>query len=221
LRYLGLDGFRKGWVCAWIDEKGLHDFDYSKDVETLLQRISHQRAMIDIPIGLPDKGYRECDTQAAKELGSSVFKGARRGVWAFSTYSNANAHYWSNEGPGKGISLQLWCVRDKIKQVDDIMVPARQHVLCETHPELIFCKLSADVPLDKKKSENGRSQRITILKKMGFGRIEDMLKERRKTGIGRDDLIDACACALAARDAKQALGNSARDARGLLMQMHY
>ena len=26
-RYLGLDGFRGGWVAAWIDDRGDHGFD--------------------------------------------------------------------------------------------------------------------------------------------------------------------------------------------------
>jgi hypothetical protein len=44
-----------------------------------------------------------------------------------------------------------------------------------------------------------RKQRIEILKRMGFKNIEAMLGRRWGTGIGRDDLIDAYACAIAAR----------------------
>jgi hypothetical protein len=45
--------------------------------------------------------------------------------------------------------------------------------------------------------------------------------QRHGTGIGRDDLIDACACAVAARDSVACLGGGERDARGLRMEIHY
>jgi hypothetical protein len=33
--------------------------------------------MIDIPIGLPDRGYRQCDIEARALVGTRVFLGAR------------------------------------------------------------------------------------------------------------------------------------------------
>ena len=219
-KFIGLDGYRGGWVAAWIDDRGAHDFDYSSDLERLLS-IPHRRAMIDIPIGLPDTGYRNCDLQARAWLGPSVFPGARRGLWTFASQAAANEHYWSREGRGKGISCQLWNIGRKIKEVDDIITPRRQRVLCETHPELIFWTRNGRRPLKKKKSAMGRNRRIAILKKMGFKSIEDMLEWRFGTGIGRDDLIDACACAIAARDARSVIGEAWRDARGLRMEMHF
>ncbi len=219
-KYLGLDGFRWGWVAVWIADNGDHDFDHSPDLEHLLA-IPHHRAMIDIPIGLPAKGYRHCDKVARAWLGPSVFRGARRGLWKFANQAAANRYYWSHEGPAMGISCQLWNIGKKIKQVDDIMTPRRQRVLCETHPELIFWDLSGRKLLEKKKSAIGRRQRIEILKKKGFKGIEHMLERRIGSGIGRDDLIDACACAIAARDATRTVGNGMRDTRGLRMEMHY
>ena len=78
--YLGMDGFRLGWVAAWIDDAGRQGFDYSAGVPRLLQ-IPHKRAMIDIPIGLPNEGHRNCDLKA--QVGSSVFLGARRNLFEF------------------------------------------------------------------------------------------------------------------------------------------
>src|SRR5581483_746888 len=69
--YLGLDGFRFGWVAAWIDERGGHGFDYSPGLMRLLA-IPHARAMIDMPIGLNAEGYRCCDKQARKLVGAAV-----------------------------------------------------------------------------------------------------------------------------------------------------
>jgi predicted RNase H-like nuclease len=94
-------------------------------------------------------------------------------------------------------------------------------LLRETHPELIFWHHNGRQKLPYKKSATGRRKRIEILRKLGFTRIEQMLAWRFGTGIGRDDLIDACACALAARDAKDTLGDDSVDVRGLRMEMHY
>jgi predicted RNase H-like nuclease len=81
-RYFGLDGFRGGWVSAWIDDQGNHGFDYSSEISRLLS-IPHQRAMIDIPIGLKLTGHRRCDISARELIGASVFLGARRNLWEF------------------------------------------------------------------------------------------------------------------------------------------
>lgn len=78
--YLGLDGFRGGWVAAFIDDQGNHGFDHSPGLRRLLA-MPHKRAMIDMPIGLKTAGYRECDIRARELAGPSVFLGARRNLW--------------------------------------------------------------------------------------------------------------------------------------------
>jgi predicted RNase H-like nuclease len=218
--YLGLDGFRGGWVAAWIKDDGSQHFDCSPTLSRLLS-IPHRRAMIDIPIGLPGVGYRSCDIQAREYVGPTVFPGARRGLWIFASQDEANQHYWKHEGKGMGISCQLWNIREKIKEVDDIITPERQDTLCETHPELIFWNYNGRHQLESKRTEKGRQERIAILKKLGFFSIEKWLGLRFGTGIGRDDLIDACACAIAARDAKSTIGDYELDCRKLRMQMHF
>ena len=71
--------------------------------------------------------------------------------------------------------------------------------LFEAHPEMIFWRIAGRV-LASKNTAKGRAERIEILKEKGIGRVQRWLGQRHGTGIGRDDLIDACACALAARD---------------------
>jgi predicted RNase H-like nuclease len=218
--YLGLDGFRWGWVAAWIDDHGNHSFDYSPNLERLLS-LRYHRAMIDIPIGLPNKGLRDCDVRARELMGPSVFPGARRELWTFASQASANQYYWLHEGEGMGISCQLWSIRGKIQEVDEIMTPERQRTLCETHPELIFWSRSGRKMLKNKKTDEGRKQRMTVLRRLGFKNIDRWLKLRFRTGIGRDDLIDACACAIAARDADSTFGGPMPDSRGLRMEMHF
>jgi predicted RNase H-like nuclease len=218
--YLGLDGFRGGWVAAWIDDQGKHGFDYSPGLSRLLS-MPHRRAMIDMPIGLKMSGHRECDIRARELVGASVFLGARRNFWEFPDQASANQYYWRHEGPGMGVSCQLWNIRDKIREVDDFITPDRQVSIGEAHPELIFRRLADPLPLQGKKSEPGRGQRIKLLAEQGFRELSKWLTQRYGTGIACDDLIDACACAVAARDSHARLGGDEVDVRGLRMEINY
>ena len=217
--YLGLDGFRGGWVAAWIDDRDNHGFDYSSSLSRLLA-MPHQRAMIDMPIGVKMSGHRECDVSARELVGSSVFLGARRNLWEFPDQASANQHYWRHEGPGMGVSCQLWNIRDRIKEVDDFITPDRQATIGEAHPELIFRKLGNPLRLQGKKSALGRDQRIKLLADQGFVKLAKWLTRRYGTRIGRDDLIDACACAVAARDSTSRFGGDEVDISGLQMEIN-
>lgn len=218
--YLGLDGYRFGWVAARIDERGDQGFDYSPDLTRLLA-MPHARAMIDMPIGLKPSGYRVCDLRARALVGPAVFLGARRDLWRFPDMAAANRRYWEHEGRGWGVSAQLWNIRDKMGDVDAIMTPARQATIGEAHPELIFWNLAGHVRLEPKTSAQGREQRIALLEQRGFTRLQKWLTQRHGTGIGRDDLIDACACAVAARDSTHRVGGEEVDPRGLRMEINY
>jgi predicted RNase H-like nuclease len=101
------------------------------------------------------------------------------------------------------------------------MTPARQATIGEAHPELIFWNLAGCVRLEPKTSPRGREQRVALLRDRGFTEIERWLTLRYGTGIGRDDLIDACACAVAARDSTQRVGGEEVDPRGLRMEINY
>ena len=217
--FIGIDGILGSWVAVYIDEKDGQRFDHSSRLDDLLT-VSHNRAMIDVPVGLPDRGYRQCDLEARKLIGSSVFLGARWNVWTFRAYEEANAHYWADGD--KRIAKQLWCIRYKLQEVNEVMTPQRQSRLQETHPELVFWRLNDRRRLEKKKTVAGRAQRIALLKPHGFDQIETWLNRRRGTGIGRDDLIDACACALAARESAQRIPSGKPPVeRGLRMEMWY
>jgi predicted RNase H-like nuclease len=213
--YIGIDGYRRGWVAAYIDEAGGRYLDHR------LLAVPHTRAMIDLPVGLPDRGYRQCDVEARALVGSRVFLGARWGLWKFKRYEHANRYYWRKGDTG--ISMQLWCIRHKLRDVNTAMTPGRQVKLRETHPELVFWRL-AGRPLDSKKSVSGRTQRIKLLRSHGIRDIDRWLGTRKGTGIGRDDLLDACACALAARDSKNRFPRKIEpefDSRGIRIEIWY
>lgn len=179
--YIGIDEFRGGWVAVWIDGRGNHGFDYSPGLSRLFF-LPHKRAMIDMPIGLPVAGYRACDIRARELVGASVFMGARRNLWEFSDQAPANRQYWDYEGRGMGVSCQLWNIRDKIREVDDLMTPERQATIGEAHPELIFQKLAGPLRLEGKKSAAGRDQRVKLLAEHGFIKITKMADATLRNG---------------------------------------
>src|SRR5579864_8257110 len=120
--YVGLDGYRKGWVAVRVDDETRELFFYSRLAELLATKFDV--AAIDMPIGLPDAGQRACDIAARAMLrphASRVFTGARRGLWDFASHAAANRALWA--GGESGISIELWHLGSKICELDDAMTP--------------------------------------------------------------------------------------------------
>ena len=109
--FVGIDGIRGGWVAVYLSGDGSQRFARAKSAAQLLSG-HYERAMIDMPVGLPERGYRQCDIEARAVVAPCVFLGARLGVWTFKTLDDANAHYRKTEGIGRGISMQLFCIRE-------------------------------------------------------------------------------------------------------------
>jgi predicted RNase H-like nuclease len=234
MRALGLDGYRKGWVYAWIDEAASTDYGTVKKIGDI-ENIQFGSAMIDVPIGLPDSGYRHCD-RAAREFfppdrRSCVFLGARRPLLehAPKPYDREGnkrrfqeANEWAKADPGKGISQQMFGIFPKIKEVDSFITPQKQKVIREAHPELAFWRLNGRSPLPNKKTPEGQLRRL--IKQAGFTHIEEWLA-RRPANVKVDDLLDACVCACVARSSLSGKGNvvtSERcDAKSLRMEICY
>jgi len=224
LRALGLDGFLKGWVAVSIDGDA-REISFHGDVAGALA-VPFDRAGIDIPIGLTDHGERACDQLARDRLrphGSRVFSGARRWLWQeYSDPDKANI-----EALRRGqtrVSRQLWHLGPKIVEVDAFLRADRSRDVREVHPELVFLRLNGGKPLPPKKSEEGDSLRRRLLKQQGFRQIDFWLTQTRPgTGAKRDDVLDACAVALAARDPAGSVpeGLPQFDDQGLPMQIWF
>ena len=221
-RAIGLDGFRNGWVAVLLDGD-LHEIRFCDDVAGALS-VSFDRAAIDIPIGMTDDGERACDLLARERLrphSSRVFTGARRWLWLeFSDPDRANRD--ALQRGQKRVSRQLWHLGPKIMEVDRFVSANRTHDIREAHPELVFLRLNDGKPLPSKKSEDGIRLRRLLLKREGIRTIDKWLAEERLgTGAKCDDVLDACAVAIAARDATGCVpeGMAPRDAHGLPMQI--
>ena len=223
-RALGLDGFSKGWVAVLL-EGDLHEIKFCRDVADALS-IRFDRAAIDIPIGMTDEGERACDLLARVRLrphSSRVFTGARRWLWEeFSDPDAANRD--ALRRGQKRVSRQLWHLGPKIMEVDAFVRANGEHDIREAHPELVFLRLNAGSPLPSKKSEAGIELRRGLLKQHGIRTIDDWLDGNRiGTGAKTDDVLDACAVAIAARDLADCVPEGAppRDAHGLAMQVWF
>jgi predicted RNase H-like nuclease len=222
MRYVGIDGCRGGWIAVAIDMQDRHEFCVFDQIDGIAQLFA-DRVLIDIPIGLPETGRRACDLEARRMLGAAwprVFLDVRRPLLAFSEYAAANC--WS-KSDGNGISRQLWGIMPKIHKVDRFITPEAQSAIYEAHPELTFMRLNGgDAGLRHgKKTKEGRALRRELVRAAGIHEIDAWLSQLRGRGAGADDLLDACALALAAREPLRIASGGATDTRGLRMDIWY
>jgi predicted RNase H-like nuclease len=221
---IGLDGFRKGWVAVTIDGDR-RSIAFPSDVSWLVSQ-HFDRAAIDIPIGMPDDGDRLCDRLARAQLkphGARVFSGARRWLWE-QHGDPASANEEAIKREQTRISLQLWHIGAKIMEVDTFVRAHRHLDLREVHPELVFLRLNSGVPLSSKRTEEGLALRSELLTAHGFTDLHVWLTiDRHGTGAKRDDVLDACAVALAASAPSGCLpdGDALRDGCDLPMQIWF
>lgn len=159
-RVLGVDGCRGGWVGALVedDQVSWHRFP---DIGAALA-VRADAVAVDMPVGLPARGRRECDLLAKAVLGRAhvrVFLTPPRGVLAAATYVEAGRLHRELTG-GLGLSMQTWHLVPKIREVDAVADDPR---LVEVHPELSLAMLGGTGPLPSKKTATGRAARVTLL----------------------------------------------------------
>jgi predicted RNase H-like nuclease len=144
----GVDGCRGGWVAALEEARGSPLLRFCS-----LAELRAEVAVIDIPIGLPSAGPRECDLAARRLLGrprsSSVFPAPTRKLL-------------SAEAPR--CSRQLLNIFDKIREADSVFGPARQGGWMEGHPEVSFALMAGGRGLvAPKRTPEGRAERLALL----------------------------------------------------------
>lgn len=226
---LGVDGCRGGWVAAKLDLAGNATVSLAATFAGLLAGPGRdaEALIVDMPIGLAEAGRRGCETLAREKLKpgrtSSVFASPRRPMLAFGAYGEANA--WGKAN-GAGLSKQAWMIMPKIRELDAAIGPEDQVRIGEGHPEVAFARLRGGLPCaHSKRRPEGLSERRAVLAGAGLDAEALFLAAHHTHGpdVGRDDVYDALALALTARDrlAGKAwrLTDGARDARGLIMEI--
>jgi predicted RNase H-like nuclease len=228
---LGVDGCRAGWLVAtrFLDRSEFN-VDFAKSFRSILDGPGRGAAaiMVDMPIGLADAGSRVCETEARRRLGprrASVFSSPLRAMLDFDRYEDANAY---GKARGRGLSRQAWMIAPKIKEIDGLIAPADQRIIGEAHPELAFAALGGRPCAHPKRTPQGAAERRRLLETAGVHSLNALIgglreKARARSSFADDDVIDSIALTLtaAARLVGTAirLGDGARDARGLLMEI--
>jgi predicted RNase H-like nuclease len=226
----GVDGCRAGWLAVLArvhDGRALcvQDVVIFAGFGQLLDLTGACSAVsIDIPIGLSDDGRRAADFEARRILGrrrSSVFPPPARALLHCCDYASANA--LSRRISGRGISRQTFNIIAKIHEADSVITPSLQERVVESHPEVSFCALNADVCLQHtKRSVAGRDERCRLLSRA----FEDLASLSPPRGATWDDLYDACVLAwtasrLATGRERRLPAHPRRDTRGLRMEIVY
>jgi len=158
---LGVDGARGGWVGALVVGAKVTWLTLPSVAAALA--VDAEVVGIDMPVGLPATGRRECDLLAKRELGAAhprVFLAPPRGVLTATSYAEAGALH-RDLAAGAGMSVQTWNLVPKIREVDAVADDVR---VVEVHPELSFAVL-AGRPLVAKRSAAGRADRIEALRR--------------------------------------------------------
>jgi predicted RNase H-like nuclease len=226
----GADGCRTGWVTVAEDLSSGHISWHVRDsLEAIAQGPPEpQLIALDVPIGLPDIGSRECDLAARTLLGpraSSVFPAPIRCLLA--APSHADACLARERLEGKRLSIQAWAIVPKVREVDTTLRAngALRVRVREVHPEVCFYHMAGGRPMmHPKKKRAGREERRDLLASH-FGRtIDAALADRTLRGCSADDLIDAFAALWTARriTSGQAVTipvRPPRDSFGLPMEM--
>lgn len=198
----GIDGCRGGWFAV-TETNGRIGWFLAADFAAAIRQLDGSALIaVDIPIGLPDAGPRDCDRLARQRLGprrgSSVFPAPLRAVLGAAGYAEACARH--RDIDGRGMSRQAWNITPKIAEVDGVVRAIGQSRVHEVHPELSFAEL-AGRPLDNnKKRPAGHDERLRFLQdEFPPVHLERVLRARPSQRVGKDDVIDAFACLWSAR----------------------
>ena len=197
MHWMGVDGCTGGWVAACRDAQGAISWRRVDAFADLFAGIHPRVVAVDMPIGLLDRGARQCDLEARRLLGvrrSSVFPAPLRQI--LTARSHAEASRRRRRVEAKGVSIQTWAIVPKIREVDRFLRAdkARRAVVREAHPEVCFFFLNDQRPMTSpKRTADGRAQRIGALRSWCGDRIDHALQDRRKLGCKPDDIVDAFA----------------------------
>lgn len=233
-RYVGVDACRAGWFAVELSGDQWRFALYTHISTLWAYHRKAQMILIDMPIGLPEDGYRACDIEARallKGRASSVFMTPVRAAVYAVTYADACERSLAHTG--KKISKQAWNITPRIREIDSFLriEPPAQAVIRESHPELMFSGLAGRVIEAPKRTRDGQAARLEVLGRF-FPQAQQLLSQAqatyRRREVTTDDVLDALALAVGARThhllslPAGAHGDDCpRDAHGLPMQIIY
>jgi predicted RNase H-like nuclease len=207
---VGVDGCPGGWVAILLSEGVVAGAAFAARFSELLAAIpAGALVAVDIPIGLPKRGWRKADAAARQFLrgqASSVFSTPPRPVVEAATYQEANRR--CRELTGQGLSRQAFALAGKILDVDRSRAEVGAR-LYEVHPEVSFRALATTPLQAAKRTWVGHLQRRVLLERAGIVVPADLGSAGRMAGV--DDVLDAAVAAWSAQRIAAGIARSLPD----------
>jgi len=236
----GVDGCTKGWLVALVRPAGTQVRICVVQHFADLIHLPEDPVVIavDMPIGLPARagyGGRQAETAVRALLGarcSSVFSiPSRQAVFAetgpfgdgrsrYAAHRRACTIAQATSDPPRRITIQAFGIFEKIREVDTLLRSDRSLTerVFETHPEVVFWRLNGDCALSEPKKKKGRAYEPGLLLRRRLlireGLPIEVVEAPPPPGAGRDDLLDALACAALARRIYKDVAHSFPDPPG-------
>lgn len=206
-RIAGIDGCRAGWFVV-SSSVSLSEFRWfvAEDIGSVSRQLPDLVAVgIDIPIGIPDSGSRQCDLLARQLLSpvrsASVFPAPIRPILRCRDHTQASDRRQRIDG--KRISAQAFNILHKINEVDTYLrnAPGGSPPCYEVHPELAFAALNNETPMrHAKRTAPGHAERVALLARTVADQlIQDALAAHPRAQVAKDDVLDAFAVLLSAQ----------------------
>ncbi|MEM9627821.1 MAG: DUF429 domain-containing protein [Pseudomonadota bacterium] len=230
----GADACRLGWfrACRETASRQVHFGVFECVADLLSSWPQPDMLAIDIPIGLPDSGARECDRMARRCLGwprrNSVFPAPIRRAINATSQSEASGITLAIDG--RMVSAQAFGLFPKIREVDALLrtsAEARSRIR-EIHPEISFWSWTdGKAIVESKKTPAGKAKRQALAEQWLGPEVMDSARGRHlKKHVADDDILDAIAALwTAARiersEAATLPGNPPTDSAGLRMEIVY
>ncbi|MEE4161511.1 MAG: DUF429 domain-containing protein, partial [Woeseiaceae bacterium] len=200
-RIAGIDGCKAGWlVVCETPLPGPWSWFVADRFERVRERLHDYDAIgIDMPVGIPDRGPRECEALARRVLSprrtSSVFSTPIRPVLGIDDYRRACDEHEAVDG--RRMSKQSFFIMDKIADVDTVVRawPAFGEKLHEVHPEVSFAALGGGEPMHHaKRDPAGFDERFEHLADVfPESVLRNALDAFPRSEVSRDDVLDAFA----------------------------
>ncbi len=162
----GVDGCKDKWIAVVDRGNGRTEVSESCTFPELFENRSLDLIVIDIPIGLPDKGDRKADNAARKCLGIRhvcVFPAPIRPILDCPNREEACAKCVAIGE--RRVNVFQWAIVPKVKSIDSVLRRSQgaQGRVREGHPELSFTKMNGGTPLLSKKKIEGIKQRLRLV----------------------------------------------------------
>ncbi len=212
MKYIGIDGCKTGWFFIILNDNEEWGIGVVKEIKDLLLQITDSKlVLIDIPIGLKNKGKKErsCDVLSRKILGkrrSSVFPVPCREAIYCLNYEEASKV--NDINTGRKLSKQSWAITGKIKEID-LFIQENSDVnnFREIHPEVCFWALNCKQEMSySKKKKKGIDERLEVLSRycpQSKDIFNKSLDKFLRKELARDDILDAMVGAVTAKMNKE------------------